>query len=106
MYPSSLSSYTVDIDLGSPLTYAFSFSRFGTLNNFLFYYMAGNGQIRSISVARNKGTPLTLTSTEDSINGYAPVEIIDYDNTKSQMMGLTSMSNIDNSLYALVQTCN
>jgi hypothetical protein len=106
MNPSSLSAYTVDIDLGSPLTYAFSFSRYGTLNNFLFYYMSENGQIKTVQVTRNKGLPLTLTRVESDIYGYAPSEIVNYSSANCQMMGLTSMGNIDNSLYALVETCN
>lgn len=100
---SSSTPYVVDIELGSPLTYAMSFSKYGTLNNFVFYYMAESGEIRQIISSRDKTGVVSFNETD--IYGYAPVEIIVYDNTKSQMMALTSMTNIDNSLYALVETC-
>lgn len=91
------------LDLGSPSTFAFAFSRYGTLNNFLFYYMAGNG-IKSVNVTRDKaGT--SIDSVESEVYGYSPVEIAVFDNTKSLMVGITSMGNIDNSLYALIETC-
>jgi hypothetical protein len=98
------SAYNFPLDLGTPLTYAFSFSRYGTLNNFLFYYMAGNG-IRSVTITRDKGTPLTITREESDVYGYSPVEIAVFDNTKSKTIYITSTGNIDSSLYALIETC-
>jgi hypothetical protein len=66
--------------------------------------MAGNG-IRSVTATRDKsGT--TISTIESEVYGYAPVEIAAFDYTKSLMVGITAMSNIDNSLYALIETCN
>lgn len=95
--------YIVNIELGDPLTFAMSFSRYGTLNNFIYYYMDSNGQIKTSLVNRNKSG---VVSDESQVYGYAPIEISNYDNTKCQMMGLTAMGNIDNSLYALIETCS
>jgi hypothetical protein len=38
--------------------------------------MAENGQIKTVQVTRNKGSPLTLTRVESDIYGYAPSETI------------------------------
>ena len=46
-----------------------------------------------------------VSENEENVYGYAPAEIVNYDTNKSRMMSLTSMGNIDNSLYALVETC-
>jgi hypothetical protein len=101
---SSSAPYVVDIELGSPLTYGMSFSKYGTLNNFLFYYMSESGKIKTVNVSRNK-TGSVNPPDENDINGYAPVEIFYYDPNQSRILGFTSMANIDNSMYALVETC-
>ena len=101
---STSNPYSVNIDLGSPLTFALAFSRYGTLNNFIYYYMSGDGEIRVSLVNRDKSGSVSVE--ESQLYGYAPVEISNYDPTKCLMMGLTSMGNIDNSLYALVETCS
>jgi hypothetical protein len=103
---STSSPYIVNlgIALSPAVTYAINFSRYGTLNNFIFYYMSDNGEIRTSKVTKDKTG--TIIENESNVYGYAPVEVVNYDTNKCQMLGLTSTGNIDNSLYALVETCN
>jgi hypothetical protein len=91
-----------DIELGSPLSFGLSFSKYGSINNFIYYYMSGNGEIRSVLAKKGETQP-----TESNVYGYAPVEIVTFTpfTSNTLMLGFTSMANIDNSLYALVETC-
>jgi hypothetical protein len=93
-----------DIELGSPLSFGLSFSKYGTINNFIYYYMSGDGEIRSVSAKKGETQPI-----ESNVYGYAPVEIVTADplsTTDALMLGFTSAGNIDSSLYALVETCS
>jgi hypothetical protein len=96
----NLNSY-FDIELENPLSFALSFSKYGTINNFIYYYMSADGEIRSVLAKKGETQP-----TESNVYGYAPKEIVNNTTSDALMLGFTSMGNIDNSLYALVQTCS